>query len=208
MAIDPNIVTTVQVKELPPNPLHPEDNLVHEVGDQLSRHTLQELVDYIRSQSVSYAYEVKLLRPPSPEYITDNFDMTPGENQGLGKIDGLWSGWAICNGNNGTDNDDGITYIGYGANYATIGQFLGTKTETLTINQIPSHRFLNGVSNDNLNPYVYGGTTIDMPGLAVAEVRDEGGARTYQGYTNYIGGGQSHNNIQPSKVMLKIMKLP
>lgn len=221
MAIDPALITTVQVSELPPASFIPESILAHQIGDILSRGTIQELVDYIRSQSVSFPYEIKFLRPPGngADYINENFDMTPGATQGLGKTDGLWNGWAICNGNNGTDNDDGITYIGYGANYATVGQNIGTATVTLTESQIPAHfhhtpgsvfkSFISGANDKGGN--VSSATGYDSAGsnaeLAIGGLGtnyNSGGAALEQ----TIGGSQSHNNIQPSKVMLKIMKLP
>src|SRR4051812_44209410 len=42
-------------------------------------------------------------------YLAANFDGT-----GLGLTNGLWPGFAICNGNNGTKNRNGRVGIGYG----------------------------------------------------------------------------------------------
>lgn len=211
MAIDPAQIITKQLKELPPAPFSDTDNIAHEVGDILSRGTLGELITYLQSKSISYQYEIKYIRAPGDgsAYINANFDMTVGPNQGIGKVGGIWEGWQICNGNNGTDNLDGQILIGYGANNPAIGQFVGNKTHTLSQSELPRHRHLNGVSNDNLNPFVYGGATTDMPGSAVAEVRDEGGSRIYQGYTNYSGSSSpsAFELIQPSMVILAIMKL-
>lgn len=47
MAIDPNIVTTVRVGELPPNPFTLSDKIPHEIGDTLFRGTVQQLADTI-----------------------------------------------------------------------------------------------------------------------------------------------------------------
>lgn len=196
MAIDPNLVTTVQVKELPPNPLSLTDNIPHEVGDILSRATMQELVDFIRANSQSYQYEIKIIRAPNIDYINDNFDMLPSATQGLGLVGGLWEGWAICNGNNGTDNLDGITFIGYGANYGTLGQFVGEAEHTLTIDEMPSHNhgiLTNESDSGNNNNYVQGGD-LESPSLSPVG-------------TELRGGGEPHNNMQPSMVVLKIMKL-
>lgn len=196
MAINPSLTNTVQTKDLPPSAISLTDNFAHEVGDILSRATIQELVDFIRSNSVSYNYEIKYIRAPNSAYITDNFDMTPGASQGLGKLSGIWPGWAICNGNNGTDNLDGQTLIGYGAVKATVGQFLGAETHTLTIGQIPSHSH-NVAYNTN-----------DAGGSGAQRTLDNSGTSTAFNATTSIGSGQAHNNMQPSMVVLIIMKLP
>lgn len=203
MAIDPSLITTVQVSELPPNPITLEGLFAHQEGDVLSKSTIQQLVDFVRSQSSSYAYETKILTLPqasSNAYINANFDMTPGSTQGLGKVDGLWNGWAIHNGNNGTENLDGQTLIGYGANYNTIGQFIGEKEHTLTIPELPVVSPINGSFFKKGTGF--GGTS----GLTVGD----------NGTNNFapgeliapFGGGQAHNNMQPSMVVLMIMKLP
>lgn len=200
MSIDPDNINTVQVKDLPPNELSLTDNFPHEVGDVLSRSTIQDLANFLRSQSVSYPYEIKYIYPPNYAYIEDNFDMTPGSAQGIGKISGIWNGWAIFNGNNGTANLDGRTLIGFGANYATTGQMLGEEEHVLTIPELPVVSPINGTFFKKGSSF--GGST----GLTVGDV----------GTTNFapgelvkpFGGGLAHNNIQPSMVVLIIMKLP
>lgn len=194
MAIDPALITTKQVSELPPNPLAPENLFPHQVGDILSQATIQQLVDYVRSQSFSQPYEIKYIRVPSTEYITDNFDMAIGANQGLGKVEGLWDGWAVCNGNNGTDNLDGITLIGHGANYNTVGQFLGSATHTLSVSEMPSH--------------YHTGHLIKAASTWRGGGDDSGdNATSTTGDSSTEGGNQAHNNMQPSMVVLIIMKL-
>jgi hypothetical protein len=47
--IDPNIVTTIRVGELPSEPFNLTDNLPHEIGTDLKRGTVQQLVDLISS---------------------------------------------------------------------------------------------------------------------------------------------------------------
>jgi|SRR6478735_8024645 len=203
MAIDPSLITTVQVKELPPLPISLTDNFPHEVDDVLSRATIQQLVDFVRGQSSSYAYETKILTLPqasSNAYIEANFDMTPGSTQGLGRVEGLWNGWAIHNGNNGTENLDGQTLIGYGANYSTIGQFVGEKEHTLTIPELPVVSPING-------SFFKKGTGFG--GSSGLTVGDNGTNNFAPGeLIAPFGGGQSHNNMQPSMVALFIMKLP
>lgn len=194
MAIDPDLITTVRVGELPVNPITLTSKIAHEVGDILSQATIQELVTFLQAQTVAQQYEVKTLRPPGDglAYINANFDMAIGSTQGLGKVDGLWQGWAICNGNNGTDNLDGQTFIGWGADNGVVGDFLGESEHTLTIPEIPAHSHTVSKYNN------------DTTGAFIA---DASGASTGTASTSSVGGGQAHNNMQPSMVILKIMKL-
>lgn len=222
MSIDPSLITTVQVSELPPNALTPASLFAHQVGDVLSQISMEQLLAYVRSQSVSLPYETKFLTIPQSEatdYIEANFDMTIGETQGIGKTDGFWNGWAIHNGNNGTYNLDGQTLIGFGANYATVGQFVGSATHTLTTAQMPAHfhhtpgsvfkSFVSGANDKGGN--VSSATGYDSSSnnseLAIGGLGtnyNAGGAALEQP----IGGGLPHNNMQPSMVVLMIMKLP
>jgi len=136
----------------------------------------------------------------SNAYLTANFDAS-----GLGINER--EGWAVCNGNNGTRNRGGRVPLQYNSEYAVLGTTGGSATQTLTQNQIPSHRHNNGVSNDNVNPFVYGATQADMPGSATSDIRDEGNSRNAQGFTSYTGSGEAHNNMQPYIVSLFIQKL-
>lgn len=201
MAIDPTQITTVQVSELPPSEITTESLLAHQIGDVLFKGNVQQLVDYIRAQSTSQPYEIKHIYPPNSQYITDNFDMTPGSTQGLGKPDGLWSGWAIFNGNNGTANLDGQTLIGWGANYNTIGNFVGASTHTLTEAQLP---LMNKSITLPVSDADNGGGTHDY---VMATNTEPAGNKVYTGAIS-IGSGQSHNNMQPSMTVLIIYKLP
>lgn len=188
MAIDPNLVTTVRTGELPPLPLELESKIAHEIGDILYRTDIQDLVNFIRANSISYPYEKKDIIAPNPEYITDNFDMTPGATEGLGLVGGLWEGWAICNGNNGTPNLDGQTLIGYGTNYPTVGQFLGSKDAVVVSH---SHTY---------SQYVQSGSNSGSGGEAAGYFAT--------GNTSTVGTDGTDKNIQPSMVILMIMKLP
>lgn len=196
MAINPNDVTTVQVKDLPPNPFSLTDNIPHEVGDILSRGTIGDFVNFITAQSKAFKYEIKYIRAPDTQYINDNFDMTPNATQGIGKVGGIYEGWAICNGNNGTDNIDGHTLIGYGANYAAVGQFLGSKDTVLV-----SHTH---ITNPNTNISTGTGDGV-VRSRAVAEV---GGTGLPINVTlSTVGESGIGKNIQPSMVILMIMKI-
>src|SRR6478609_6695960 len=76
-------------------------------------------------------YEVKEIDvniTANPGYMAANFD-----NTGLG-INSM-VGFAICNGNNGTKNRNGLTAIGYGPSYPTIGQTGGSADAVLVAHQ-------------------------------------------------------------------------
>lgn len=65
-------------------------------------------------------------------FITANFDVT-----GLGI--GAFVKYAICNGNNGTEDFGGRTPIGFSSiDYPNLGAFVGAKTVSLNANNIPA----------------------------------------------------------------------
>lgn len=74
--------------------------------------------------------------------------------------------------------------------FDTIGNTFGSKTVTLNINQIPPHKH---------NLYVSGGTNFS--GLSYVN-----GGTYNSNFTQETGGGQAHNNVQPSVVVNKIIK--
>jgi hypothetical protein len=76
--------------------------------------------------------------------VTDFNFLTVGQ-EGKGKANTHWAKWAICNGKNGTDDFAHLTLRGFddtnpdgNGNFLTSGQKGGS--DTLTINNIPSHR--------------------------------------------------------------------
>jgi hypothetical protein len=66
------------------------------------------------------------------QYLQDNFEV-----DGLGKV--LREGWAICNGNNGTDNLTGRVGIGFGLGYSTLGAIGGSATYIVNRRKCLSH---------------------------------------------------------------------
>src|SRR3990172_11449728 len=102
--IDPNLITTIRVGELPPSVFSLTDNIPHEVGTDLKSGTIQQLLDFLRPLVGKLQFEVVRMSV-NTQYIVDNFDLVPGPNMGLGT--NLCLGFAICNGNNGTENLDG-----------------------------------------------------------------------------------------------------
>lgn len=87
--------------------------------------------------------------------------------------------------------------------FNTLGKHIGDKTHTLTINEIPKHQHnlpyykstwtdKVEIKTNNAQYGVYGDTSIRY-----AKDNNEG---------TYTGGGQSHNNIQPSEVDIWLIK--
>ena len=106
------------------------------------------------------------------------------------------SGWAICNGQNGTPDLRDRFIVGTGSSY-NLGNTGGANSVTLTTAQMPSHKHTTSVDNTNLFPSS-GQTSIGF-----------GGAGSYPATTftmNNEGGGQSHENRPPYYALCYIMK--
>lgn len=190
------ITATNRVGELPPTPILGTDNIPHETGDVLGKATIDELVAFIKTGLSASKYEIKYIRAPNNAYITDNFDMTIGENQGLGKVGGLWEGWAICNGNNGTDNLDGRTLIGYGASYNAIGHMAGSPNA-----QVIEHS--HGLSMQQRN-----GENSYKTSLAYfCNSESDSNSQLIYAQTSTVGYNGTGLNMQPFMVTLMIQKL-
>jgi len=188
--IDPLLITTIRVDQLPPDSILLTDILPFEtlIDQTLKKATFQDLVDFINIHSAALQFEVKEMAV-TQQYVNDNFDIT-----GLGI--NLCTGFAICNGENGTPDLDGLVTIAYGTNNVNIGGFGGEKNHLLTISEIPAHTHENnGSANDNGDP---GQFVITSP---------NNGGETVSVQSTSKGGGLAHNNMQPYIVHLKMMKL-
>jgi hypothetical protein len=131
-------------------------------------------------------------------YIAANFDVS-----GLGINERL--GWARCNGINGTINMEGIFPVGFNsadADYDEVGKTGGSKTHTLTVDQIPSHRHQISTTGNQAG--------VD-PGRAIQRSSTNGDAYSNGGgvqpYLEATGGGLPHENRPPFKTLLFIEKL-
>jgi len=185
--INPNDITTVRVDQLPPDEITLTDIFPFETADQfLKKATFQDLVSFMSIYASALQFEVKRMSV-TQTYIDDNFDVT-----GLGK--NLCLGYAICNGENGTENLDGLVGIGYGSTYSNIGGFGGEKNHTLTQSEIPSLQVPYTGSSDD---------TGDNGSFLITSPNESNGAKNLTA----TGGGLSHNNMQPYVVNLYIMKL-
>jgi microcystin-dependent protein len=64
-------------------------------------------------------------------------------------------GWAICNGNNGTDNLTGRVGIGFGLGFSTLGAIGGSATLHIVRTELPEHSHLNGIADDTNRIYLF-----------------------------------------------------
>lgn len=197
--INPNLITTKRVGELPIEPLTVDSIIPHEIGGILNQATINDLLNLLRPLVGKLQYEIITL-DVNTQYILDNFDAT-----GLGI--NICAGFAICNGNNGTKNRDGRTSLGYGTTYNFVGALNGNASHTLTESQLPIHSHLNGIADNDLAIFVYNGVTNGMPGQSTRTVNSENLARTFQGSTSQVGNNQPFSIMNPSVVTLTIMKL-
>ena len=142
------------------------------------------LLDFIQS-NVAQQYDIKAIYANST-YLGDNFD-----SNGLGK--NLRTGWAICNGNNGTPPMQGRMIVNYGGDFPTLNATAGEKEHTLTESEMPIH------DHDVAS---YAGALENSLRIASSTTTGIGGGKTYS-----KGGGKPHNNMPPYIVLVYIMKL-
>jgi hypothetical protein len=148
--------------------------------------------------------QVIMWKAPSGDY-NDYFDGT-----GLGDHP-LTTGWAICNGSNGTDNFQGRVPVGLDttdSDFNVVGETGGAKTHTLTVTEMPSH---NHTVTDPGHTHSFDGATT--PGGSGTGDRDGvnatlNTASAFTGITIAANGGDgAHNNLQPYKVALFIQRV-
>jgi hypothetical protein len=183
MAINPANITTIRVGELPTGIIDLTSNIPVENGTDLEKITGQNLVDFININSNAFQFELRDLFV-NQTYIDDNFDIT-----GLGTD--LMLGWAICNGQNGTPNMDGLVSIGYGTNYSVINAIGGSKNAVVVQH---NHIFTQSAGTDSGV-----GTQVITTGEANEQAGSFGMAME--------GVSGINKNMQPYRVLLKIMKL-
>ena len=190
MAINPSEITTIRVGQLPIGDIELTSKIGVENGTDLQQISGQDLVDFVNINANAFQFEIKDLWV-SQAYIDDNFNET-----GLGVE--LCEGYAICNGQNGTPNLDGLVSIGYGNNYNVIKAIGGSKNAVLVEH---SHGAVIQSFNESGggNPFGSGGGGTED-------------TYTYSGQTNPFiiktaGESGINKNMQPYMVLLKIMKL-
>ena len=138
------------------------------------------LLDFIQS-NVAQQYDIKAIYANST-YLGDNF-----ESNGLGK--NLRTGWAICNGNNGTPNISNRVIVSYGSDFPTLNAVGGSKDAV--------------VVEHNHTGHVIKATSTWRGG------GDNSGdnATSTTGNVSTTGVSGTNKNMQPYIVLVYIMKL-
>ena len=108
------------------------------------------------------------------------------------------SGWALCNGSNGTPDLRDKFIVSTGSSYNR-GDTGGAASVTLTVNQIPSHDH----NVDTLNEFASTHGTWQTAG---GYRQDHVGGTHRKPITSDTGGGQSHENRPPYYAVTFIMK--
>ena len=137
------------------------------------------LLDFIQS-NVAQQYDIKAIYANST-YLGENFD-----SNGLGK--NLRTGWAICNGNNGTPNISNRVIVSYGSDFPTLNAVGGSKDAIVVAH---SHSIATALKTDA--GYVTAQTASSTGGTAIN--------------TNSVGESGVNKNMQPYIVLVYIMKL-
>ncbi|MFV0231791.1 hypothetical protein OBK30_01850 [Empedobacter falsenii] len=138
-----------------------------------------------------------------------------------GDINSIPTGWHLCDGTNGTPDLRKMFVVGYDprdADYNAIGKTGGAKEVTLTVNQLPKHKFSGKTSMagshphnvERIHPYIGtaigGGFDGGRNSFRSQNVQtSSSGDHEHSFETNEVGGGQSHENRPPFYVLAKIM---
>ena len=109
-----------------------------------------------------------------------------------GSIANIPSGWALCDGTNGTPDLRNRFIVGAGSSYA-VGAKGGAAEVTLTVDQMPSHRHSVAAQS---------GTGSGVTGLYYGD-----GTTSRTVWTSYVGDGKPHENRPPYYALAFIMKL-
>lgn len=184
MAINPADITTIRVGELASALPNLTDNIPHEIGTDLFRCTIQELVSLVLLNASAFQYEIKTLSVDQT-YIDTNFDET-----GLGRL--ICLGWAIVNGQNGTVSEDGLVSLAYGSSYDAVGAFGGFK-DSIVVDHFHNVSFTELPNGASGSPGYDGGNNRYLENATIQ--------------TASTGVSGLNRNMQPYIVQLKMMKL-
>ena len=129
------------------------------------------------------------------------------------------SGWALCNGSNGTPDLRGRFVYGYGLRSGkTWKRSGGSETHKLSTNEMPKHSHSNRCSTSNAGNHRHYYTKFPSGRGNIAAGRYWKASGSYTGYSgNHShrcsvsiynkGGSRAHNNMPPYVVLSYIMKL-
>jgi len=125
-----------------------------------------------------------------------------GVFDGTGFGTGVLSGWALCNGNNGTPDLKGKFIVGYSeatgdVDYNTIGKTGGEKTHTLSTAELPSHNHSGSSDSQNVS------ITVNVSGDISGNTGSNNRGHTHSYYDEYYpwqyisnGDGSDRRGIQ------------
>lgn len=143
--------------------------------------------------------ETKFLKVDST-FITANFDST-----GLGTSTEM-DGWAICNGNNGTTNDDGLVTISCGTSYPTLGATGGSK-DAVVVSHEHFIASTSGSAGATLTASNYVKQTNDWGDTSPNYQLAGQTATPTVGKSSNSGVSGTDKNMQPYVVELKIQRI-
>ena len=139
------------------------------------------LLNFIQS-NLPQSGDIKVIKA-NGTYISNNF-----ERDGLGK--NLRAGWAMCNGNNGTDNLQGRVPIHYNRDFP-LGTVGGSKDAVV-------------VEHSHGLP-IEGGGNLNIQSIVTNANNDESYSETNR--TTTVGVSGTNKNMQPYLATVYIMKL-
>lgn len=120
-----------------------------------------------------------------------------------GSTSNIPTGWALCNGSNGTPDLRNRFIVGAGSTY-TVGETGGEATHTLTVDEMPSHnhnfRAYNGSGAGGFYDYLVGDSQVRIArGQVKLSFSDE--------MISSKGNGTAHENRPPYYALCYIMKI-
>jgi len=148
-----------------------------------------------------------------------------------GSIASIPTGWALCDGNNGTPNLTDRFVVGAGSNYS-VSATGGNNSVTLTVNEMPAHSHtgstsgagshshsINDPGHNHTVPTVRNGNTASGSGddggnntNSISSTSATGisingvGDHTHSVTVGNTGGGQAHENRPPYYALAFIMR--
>lgn len=103
-----------------------------------------------------------------------------------GSIATIPTGWALCNGSNGTPDLRNRFIVGAGSTYS-VDATGGSATTTLTANELPAHTHVvtttGTATSENAHTHTFSGTTSGQSQTHTHSVTDPGHSHSYQTYS-------------------------